>query len=240
MKRKLIYNKTKLNFVMDALLFLDFSAMIGIGLMIKYVLLTGEQKKEIFGVNFEQTFLGLNRHGWGNIHLYLGFIFLGLILLHIIIHWSLIVAMFKKFFERFRMKKSIAFLFTSVCFLLIVVPLFILPVNGKMGNEQSDIEHENQLPSENFHKKNTKDKISQNEFNTEAREETKLTIRGYMSIADVCTNFNIPSEYLKEKIGVSSVISNNTALSTLRKQYGIKMREIKNIIIKYTNQHKYK
>ena len=232
------FNKTKLNFIIDAFLLLDFSAIIGLGLMIKYVLITGEQKKEFFGINFEQTFLGLNRHGWGNIHLYLGFILLGLLILHFVFHWSLIVAMFTKFFWNFGLKKVVAVGFLSICLFLIIAPLFIQPVNGEIEGKHINSERGQgaQYPGTlQIVTYNGKESFKSHSIKEGEREPD---IRGYMSIAEVCANFNIPSEYFKKKIGIPATTPNNTSLSVLRKQRGIRMSEIENLIIEFKNQNR--
>jgi hypothetical protein len=234
MEKKSSYNKSNLNFLIDALLLLVFSAIIGIGFMIKYVLLTGEQKREIFGINFEQTFLGLDRHGWGDIHLYLGFIFFGLLLLHIISHWSMIIAMFKKFFENLKMRKTVAIVFLSLCLMLIVLPFFIHPLNGEIEGKQINRGHSNfHSDSNDMHQMVAEDKTN---INKSAHEERQLNIRGYMSIAEVCDNYKVPAKYLKEKLGLPASAPDNTALSTLRKQHGIKMSKVEEIIIGYTQK----
>ena len=126
-KRKI--NKTKLNFIIDILLLLVMSAIAGIGFLIKYVLLTGEQKWIKFGANIDQTFLGLDRHGWGYIHLVLGFICIGLLILHIVFHWKPIVSMYKHYFNRLKRKNLITTIFLVFCLLLIVIPFFVKPKN---------------------------------------------------------------------------------------------------------------
>jgi len=68
----------------------------GIGLLMKYKLVSGEERWEIYGSNPELYLLGWDRHIWGDIHLYLGYAFFGLLAFHIILHWRQIKGIFRK------------------------------------------------------------------------------------------------------------------------------------------------
>ncbi len=240
MNRKTMFSRLTINTIIDMLLLLIFSAIIGIGFMIKYVLLTGEQKIEKFGANFEQTFLGLNRHGWGDIHLYLGFIFIALLIIHIVFHWDMIIVMFKKFFDKMKLKNSVVAVFLFVCFALMVLPFFIKPVKGEVENKLI-----NKAQNSLVVKKNMEEKAADNHLinkkndSHEHRNVNGLNIRGFMSIERVCINHKIPMEVFKEKLGLPSSFSGKTALSILRKRHGIKMSEIEKVITDYTNKRNF-
>ena len=61
-------DKTKLNFFIDALMFLTMMALAGLGLLIKYVLIPGRKAWAQYGRQMELTWLGLDRHAWGAVH----------------------------------------------------------------------------------------------------------------------------------------------------------------------------
>jgi hypothetical protein len=63
--------KPKLNLVIDAIMFIDLMAVAGLGFLMKYVLLPGYKINEVYGSGVELSFLGLDRHQWGPIHLIL-------------------------------------------------------------------------------------------------------------------------------------------------------------------------
>ncbi len=85
--------KWQLNFIIDIVLFIVLALLIGLGFLIKYVLLSGVQSYEVYGSNYTFTWLGLTRHQWGTIHLFLGLAFFVLIILHIVLHWKAIKTM---------------------------------------------------------------------------------------------------------------------------------------------------
>ena len=88
--------KSKLNLIIDGLLLLCIAGIVGIGLLIKYVLVPGYMRWEIYGRNVEMFFWGLDRHQWGTIHLVIGIVFLALLVLHVVLHWSMIIGIYRK------------------------------------------------------------------------------------------------------------------------------------------------
>jgi hypothetical protein len=87
-------NKNPLKFIIDLMLFVDILSISIIGLILAFIIPRGGQKQS------GSLFLGLARHDWGDIHLYLSLILLFLIVLHITLNWSWVVHMTKKYFEK--------------------------------------------------------------------------------------------------------------------------------------------
>jgi hypothetical protein len=75
-------NKSKINLAIDAVMLILLTMMAGLGFLIKYVLVPGFKRNTLYGSDVELYFWGLDRHQWGSIHLYLGFVFLFLVLLY--------------------------------------------------------------------------------------------------------------------------------------------------------------
>ncbi|MHC4721941.1 MAG: DUF4405 domain-containing protein [Planctomycetota bacterium] len=88
--------KSKLNLVIDALLLVCMAAIAGIGLLMRNVLIPGYQRWEIYGSNVELYFWGLGRHQWGTIHFIIALVLLGFVILHIVLHWSMILGIYRK------------------------------------------------------------------------------------------------------------------------------------------------
>ena len=88
-------NKTKINLVIDSTMLLVLMTIAGLGFLIKFVLIPGYKRNAFYQGDVELYFMGLTRHEWGRIHLLLGFVLLFLLLLHIILHWYMIVCILK-------------------------------------------------------------------------------------------------------------------------------------------------
>lgn len=71
-------------------------AMAGIGLLVKFVLLPGKDTWAGYGRKVELFLFGMDRHQWGTIHMIIAFVFLGLAMLHIILHWKMILALYPR------------------------------------------------------------------------------------------------------------------------------------------------
>lgn len=126
--------KPVLNFVINSAMALCMAAIIGIGFLIEFTLISGQKRRVIYGENVDLYFMGMDRHQWGNLHLILGFILIGLLVLHIFLHWNIIKSVYNKAIKRPILNKVIASGFLVICLLLIFLPLFIKPeikTNGK-------------------------------------------------------------------------------------------------------------
>jgi hypothetical protein len=120
-------NKTSLNFVIDALMFLGMMAIAGLGFLMKYVLLPGRESTVKYGRRVDLSFLGLDRHDWGAVHLYLGFFLLALLVLHIVLHWHMIPGLFARLIANARERWKIGLVYAVVAAVLLLFPFFISP-----------------------------------------------------------------------------------------------------------------
>lgn len=126
-------NKTKFNFIIDAAMFLTIMAMAGLGFLMKYIMPPGRKVIAEYGRNLEFSWMGWNRHDWGDIHLYLGFFFLALLVLHTILHWNQILGLFHRLVPNPRWRSRIAIIFVLLSLLLIWFPFLITPDRQERG-----------------------------------------------------------------------------------------------------------
>jgi len=77
-------NRSRLNFLVNLITLLVMWALATVGLLIKYVLPPGT------GRRLEAW--GMNRHEWGEVHFYLGVVLIGLLAVHVLLHWSWVCA----------------------------------------------------------------------------------------------------------------------------------------------------
>ncbi len=126
-------DKPKFNFVINAAMFLCLMAMAGLGFLIKYVLPSGRDAWGKYGSNLQLSWLGWDRHDWGDIHLYLAFTLLILLVLHIILHWRQILGLFHRVVPDPRRRYRIALVFLILSLLLIYFPFLITPDSKDRG-----------------------------------------------------------------------------------------------------------
>ncbi len=126
-------DKPKFKFVIDAVMFLCLMAMAGLGFLMRYVLPSGRDARAAYGSNLQFSWLGWDRHDWGDIHLYLGFLLLISLVLHIILHWRQILGLFHRVVPDPRRRYRIALVFLILSLLLIYFPFLITPDSKARG-----------------------------------------------------------------------------------------------------------
>ncbi len=111
--------KSKINLIIDILLLLCIAAIGGIGLLMKFVLVPGYLRRQIYGRGAELFLWGMDRHQWGFIHLIIAYVFFGLLILHVILHWRMILEIYRRLIPN-RIARGV----TSVIITLLTVALF--------------------------------------------------------------------------------------------------------------------
>ncbi len=233
-----VMKKATINFIINALMFLCMSAVVGIGFLIKYTLINGQERWIVYKDNVELYFWGLDRHEWGAIHLIIGYVFLGLLVLHIVLHWKIIVCVYDKIFQKKQVRKLISIVFITVCLLLIVVPFLIKPSIGKTekgaGKQTTDynkpIKTEDNITQENKNLDITK------HTKTHKRPYQRIEIKGFMSLDEISKKYQVPTKVIKTKLNVPISISDNQKLSWIRKKYNIEMHDVEAIIKEYQEE----
>ena len=143
--------KSKLNLIIDVLLLLCISAIGGIGLLIKYVLVPGFRRWEIYNRNVDLSYWGMDRHEWGSIHFIIALIFLVLLVIHIILHWAMIVNIYRKLIPNSLARRIITVILICLVILLIIFPVFVKPdvQEGGLGNVHGRLRHETPINNNN-------------------------------------------------------------------------------------------
>jgi len=237
-------------------------AIAGIGFLMKYVLISGVERWEKYGRNFDMFFFGLDRHEWGKIHLIIAFVLLGLLLLHLFLNWKIFLGMFGKFIPQKIWRQTLTTVFVIVCIFLAFSFLVINPEiqefeqgRGRYRNARYDpeiTESAEKAAKEEIKEANkeVQTRIKDQEYivtekiietpdtydssiQTHEHQESQLDIRGFMTLREVSDKYNVPVDYLKQQLGIPESVSNSRALGQLRRIYDFRMSDVKTIIEKY-------
>lgn len=92
--------KGTIKYIIDMTMFIDITAIAAVGLLLGFVIPRGQVPYS------EKYFLGLHRHDWGDIHLYLSVFLLSLLVVHLCLNWTWIVQCSKTHFGD-RWKKAL-------------------------------------------------------------------------------------------------------------------------------------
>ena len=114
--------KAKLNLIIDALMALLLAAIAGLGFLINWVLIPGEQRPAVYGSRPDLYWLGWDRHQWGDVHLVLGITLLALMVLHVVLHWGQVVGIWRRM-----VGSRVARVALAVVLLLLIAALMALP-----------------------------------------------------------------------------------------------------------------
>jgi hypothetical protein len=95
--------RSTLNFIVDLAALLDLLALAFTGVIVRWVLPpgTGGRGQALHGGRGGEhikQFASMTRHDWGTIHFYLALLFVSLMVVHIILHWSWIKCYLKSLF----------------------------------------------------------------------------------------------------------------------------------------------
>ena len=234
------YNRTKVNFYIDLILFLLLAALIGIGILIKYVLIPGQERWLLYGTNTELTFLGMDRHVWGTIHLITGILFFVLFILHLIFHWNMIKCMFRRCLPS-KPGRVIVVSLSLVLFVgLVSFPVFVNPVKepidkgfGRIPLEEMGIDLNDSIRLELKKPKRLSTGEEEPAFEIhQKKHKPEIDITGKMTLKEVSEKYQVDIEILKDELGLPAHISGNEKLGRLKKRFNFSMDSLRMVVVK--------
>ncbi len=228
-------DKTKLNLCIDIVLLLLIAPITGIGLLVKYVLLSGIQRNQAIGPGNDYVLWGLDRHDWGFVHLVLGILFLLLLLLHILLHWKTITCMFRRMFSSPLLRMIVAVCITVVSLLTLAFPSFIKPTIVEKESLARNRSHNaisiqvNSLTTDSTPPDRPIEPEHDRLHQDLAHNNEQQIIKGYMTLQEISNQFHIPLSTLTQKLNIPQSLASER-LSRLKRSYAFSMSDIQQII----------
>ena len=130
-------NRAKLNFIIDIFMFICMMLVANIGFLIKFTLIPGREARKIYGRNVDLFLFGMDRHQWGTLHLYIGFILLGLLVVHLLLHWKMIRTLYRQLIPSPKIRKRGCWIFVIVSIFLMVFPFLVNPKAVDRGSRKA-------------------------------------------------------------------------------------------------------
>ncbi|MDD2278499.1 MAG: DUF4405 domain-containing protein [Bacteroidales bacterium] len=252
-KKSILKDKAKLNLCIDFVLFLLLAAMAGIGLLIKYVLISGESRNLIYGDGINLLLWGLDRHEWGTIHLIISLVFIFFLVLHVIFHWSMILCLLRRLIPNRIGRIAFSTIITVLATLLFVFAFLITPTQvyhehnfrNRTNNTSPLIGEQELTPSpeisdeavtrEEQRDKETKHKEEKVHKHKNQTIEEEYEVQGTYTLDYVADKYNIPSTYLCNELNIPQNLTSQR-LGRLRKKYNFAMSDVSRAISSYKNQ----
>jgi len=234
-------DKSKLNLSIDMILLLLMMPIAGIGFLMKWVLISGINRNPIYGNNVDLEFLGLSRHQWGTIHLFLSITFLVLLILHIYFHWKMIVIIFRRMIPGKTLCYLSAILLTVVSLLMVSFPLFVKPEivakevlhhnRNNNSHSESPVFRESDDGSDTVAFKTQKQAIQISEKNHNHHANEEYEVNGSETLQFVADRYNVPASRIAADLKVPERMTGEK-LGRLKKRYLFTMDDVRNSISK--------
>ncbi len=143
-------NRARLNLLIDIVMTVLMAAIAGLGFLINWVLIPGEERPAVYGSRVDLHWLGLDRHAWGEVHLGLGIALVALLVLHVALHWGQVVGIWRRMVGSGAVRVALALALLVLVIALMAFPAFIRPEvteggrgegrgRAEIGNGESDI-----------------------------------------------------------------------------------------------------
>jgi hypothetical protein len=235
-------SKSKLNLSIDMLMFIVMMPIAGIGFLIKYVLVPGFKRNEIYGRDVELYYWGIDRHQWGTIHLVLSFVLLFLLLLHIVFHWKQIAGIFKTMVSKRVLRIFLGSLLVFFTIIFGILPLFVNPEieegvlnhahNNKLrtGYYSEETQYKSRAVAQPVAKKQLElEAASINQENPNHINHSEVEIYGYMTLHEVAERYNVSAQGLAKALNIP-VGNNDERLGRLKKKYAFQLRDVRDYV----------
>ena len=230
-------HKARINFLIDALMFIAMMAIGGIGFLMKFVLVPGSERWEIYGSNVELFLWGWDRHQWGAFHLILGYILLGLLFLHIVFHWKQIKGLFKNWIPSKRARIVWTSIFTPVCLLCFLfaffIPFDVVPIKNGEGHGQAQMGRQEHIEKEITQLSEEPSMKDEDDIAPEDHQEKSLEIYGSSSLKELVNKYGVPADSIKKFLGIPLNVSDYEKMGRLRRVYAFHMSDVERFIVKY-------
>lgn len=248
-----MFNRNKTNLIVDFLLFLNLALLAGIGLLIKYALPPGRERILKYGNNMELVFLSWDRHQWGAFHLLLGYVLIGLLVLHIVLHWKTVVCLVRQAVPLLWLRRLLTTGCVILAALFFLLPFIINPEqisdndflhrNAGAGQDSKaaaikfvlnnpQVETGKPADNDSLHETSTPTKKNgpaqaRHELVRENHhtEHGEASLQGRMTIAQVSRLYGISTSLVKKRLAVPDHVSDQETLGRLRRSYGFTMEQ---------------
>lgn len=241
-------DKSKLNLIIDLILFLLMMPIAGIGFLMKYVLVPGFERNVLYGNNVDLEFWGQTRHQWGSIHLILSITFLALLILHTILHWKMIICIFRRMIPTKAIRIVFVILITVIGLFSISFPLFVKPeIIEKEPLHRNRNDKNNLAPGVSGENKflKQKDSISDN-GSLKMKQDNKrifhsskeeIEVYGSQTLQFVADKYNVPVSVIAADLKIPETLSEEK-LGRIKKQYPFTMDDVRASISNYKKRGK--
>jgi len=226
-QRNLKMKKSNWQYLVNTLLFTCMVCIAFIGFLMGFFLAQGPAVNEA-----DKYLMGLHRHQWGNIHLYISIVFSILIIIHIIFDWKWIKGKAQKLFKK---RWGTALILTAIApFLVLFLFWYFYPKYPASYEDYGKRAGEKMRQTEQLKKGHQ----ILDEIVLQDEERGYLIVTGQMTLLDVEKATGISARRIADELGLPSKISFKDTLGRLRRRYSFTLDEVRAIITELLSKGK--
>lgn len=233
-----------LNFLIDVVAFIAFAFLTTTGVLTRYVLPPGSGRYA--------TLWGLNRHGWGDLHFWVAVVLLGVLALHLLLHWRWILCIVRgQRSEASGPRVALGVVGFIGLVGLVAAPL-LAPVERSGTPRQSSAlppsatqaprSMQSREPTEATHESPTQappqsPPVPSSAGMRESNAPSTEAIRGSMTLRQVAESTGAPVDHLIKQLGLPPGIDPDERIGRLRKRYNVSPDDVRQVVNDYHAAH---
>lgn len=237
-------NRPKLNFLIDVAAFIAFAFLTTTGVLTRYVLPPGSGRYA--------TLWGLNRHGWGDLHFWVAVVLLGVLALHLALHWRWILCIVRGQRSAASGPRVALGVVGLIGLLGLAAAPLLAPVERSGTPRQSSAlppsalqapqSMQSREPTESTHESPTQapprsPPLPSSAQMSESNAPSTEAIRGSMTLRQVAESTGVPVEHLVKQLGLPSGTDPDERIGRLRKRYDISPDDVRGVVNAYGAAH---
>ena len=217
--------KTDWQYLVDTLLFLCIVGIVFIGFLMGLFLPQGPTAPES-----AKYFLGLHRHQWGNIHLYLSIAFTALVIIHLLLSWKWIKSKSRQVFKG---GWGAVLILTAVASILIITLFWAFYPRYPGAYEDYGVRagakaKQQHLPEEGL-------PIHEEKIFLEDRSMA-IIIAGQTTLRQLDKTTGIPAKEIAENLGLPAKVPLDESFGRLRKRYPFTLQDVRDAVTEILNR----
>ena len=237
-------NRPRLNFLIDSVAFVAFVFLTTTGILTRYVLPPGSGRFV--------TLWGLDRHGWGDIHFWIAVVLLGVLALHLVLHWRWVACMVRgQQSEASGSRVALGVVGLAGLLALAAAPL-LTPVERTGEPRQLSRWSPPAIPApQNPQPRETTEEaypplMKERAQDPQERQPNRApefkgtgaeSIRGSMTLRQVAEATGVPLGHLVKQLGLPRGFDPDERIGRIRKQYDISPDDVRRVVKEYGETH---
>lgn len=217
--------KTDWQYLVDTLLFLCIVGIIFIGFLMGLFLPQGPTAPES-----SKYFLGLHRHQWGNIHLYLSITFTALVIIHLILSWKWIKSKSRQIFKKGWISVLI---FTALASILVLTIFWALYPRYPGAYEDYGVRAGSKAKRQHLSEEGLP--IHEEKIFLEDGS-IAIIIAGQTTLRQLEKTTGIPAKEIAENLGLPAKVSLDESFGRLRKRYPFTLQDVRDVVTEALNK----